>query len=316
MRTGKGTDTGIIALTMMVLGVTLLMSTGTVMAFDCSAVGEGSISDYDQDGLSDYEECSGIALACDYIPSTAGTFDFFPGSASGLPRAQRLDPETQDLFVALILSSPPPGRTYSPLTEILISPSHDPLELVSKPVAQGGLGVFPHRIAGVCAGLGRSITTNQKAAFITESLSTSDTILGVAQYGTPNGPDDAIIYTQNIINHVDGVCSGTYQCKDASGVAWNPATAGYISSGGILDPLKVLYMKHTIAHELGHMVNLRAGDYLPELGGHHYPAGSNLVLDQNVVYDSVKSKGKLTVTFRITDDFHPEDLAGKVISGY
>jgi hypothetical protein len=233
----------------------------------CALVGQAdSGADYDKDGFTDFQECNGITLY-------DGTQ--FPGSNNGGPdRSLRLGPADPDLFVILVLANPsniPP----------------DPLEFVSNPVGAGGLGIVTHEIPLVHPERFVSPDSPQKAVRITENLHPEGIILGYANQGTPNGLDEAIIYTEHIKNHVKTVCEqeGSDSCTDVSG-AVGP------------DQIISLYIKHTIAHEIGHMTNL-AVEYNRRFGGYHYKAGSEVVLEQAVKYTAKKDK----VTFYISTHY-------------
>jgi hypothetical protein len=231
--------------------------------------------DADNDGFTDAQEKPpGIYLWGDGspFPSCVGT---------GLPRDSCLDPASKDLFVIVV----PAASTLIPA---------NPLEFVSRDQTSGGLGIATHEIAQGQAGPDREIAGTQKAVRISESLDTSnDIILGISQYGTPNGPDLATVYTQRIKNHIMSVCGssfGTSKCADNTGV----------SSQDLIDK----YIKHTIAHEAAHMLTLTT-TYNDRLGGHHYKTGTNVILDQSVYY-----KG---TTFYIGTTFTSADKSGAAL---
>jgi hypothetical protein len=235
----------------------------------CAAVGAAdSGADYDNDGFTDFQECNGIAL-----------FDGtqFPGSNnSGADRSLRLGPADKDLFVILVRAA----NTLIPMD--------DPLEFVSAPPDQGGLGIITHLITESQAD-DRTVSPPwpQKAVRITEDPDPEGIILGYANQGTPNGLDEAIIYTRHIEKHVEEVCAEGYvYCRNSAPFADSP------------DTIIPIYIKHTIAHEIGHMTML-AVDYNRRFGGYHYKAGSEVVLEQAVKYTSKKGK----VTFYISTEY-------------
>ena len=215
-------------------------------------------TDTDDDGFTDQEEINGIILDDQSL---------FPGSSSNYPRAERLDPLTPDLFVILVPANP----SNLPI---------NPLEFLSKPQADGGLGITTHVITESQAAPDRSITPTQKAVRITESLHPTGNILGVANQGTPNGLDEATIFTERIKNHVYSVY----------------AEAGATPPGDVEETVIIPYIKQTIAHEIGHMTSL-APDYNKRFGGYHYRSGSGVIMEQSVKY-TVKKKN---VTFYIPD---------------
>ena len=249
------------------VGLGLLMVAALVLAVfstqawaqvDCAA-SPSNVADYDGDGFSDAQECSGITLYSGVVVNTS--------------------PDVRDLFVILV-----PGNPSN-------FPSN-PLEYVSNPVAQGGLGIVTHLIPADQANPARFVSPNssQKAVRITEDLHPQGLILGYANQGTPNGLDEAIIYTNHIIDHVETVCAeGTTYCRYTApdGTEFNGAAE-----------ISPIYIKHTIAHEIGHMTML-AVDYNRRFGGYHYKAGSEVVLEQAVKYTSKKGK----VTFYISTEY-------------
>jgi hypothetical protein len=107
--------------------------------------------------------------------------------------------------------------------------------------------------------------STQKAIRIVEDLGTGgDTnIMGISSCGTPNGDDSATIYTQNIMTMLKGI----------------------YGSNPIPDSVRISYIQHIIAHEIGHMIGpLAAVAYSTKLGGYHYAPGSGNVMDQSVQY--------------------------------
>jgi hypothetical protein len=226
--------------------------------------------DYDKDGFTDFQECNGITLY-DGTP--------FPGSITGgANRSLRLGPADQDLFVILVRAA----NTLIPMD--------NPLEFVSAPTDQGGLGIITHMITESPPD-DRIVSPPwpQKAVRITEDPHPEGIILGYANQGTPNGLDDAIIYTNHIFNHVDTTCDEAD--TDGDCVNSTPPAIGR-------DAITQVYIMHTIAHEIGHMT-LLAVDYNRRFGGYHYKAGSKVILEQAVKYTSKKGK----VTFYISTQY-------------
>lgn len=225
--------------------------------------------DSDNDGISDAQENAGITLA-------GGTR--IEGTNSGLPRADRLDKNCKDLFVILEQAAP----SKFPV---------NPLEYVSKPRSQGGLG----EEAGQCSSAGITFhvipgtqtqgdrflnsLTAQKAVRITESLDTSDPqVLGSSTCGTPD-QDRGTVFTQRIENHVRNV---------------NPA-----APQSLIDT----YIKHTIVHELAHMVGPLAPTYNASFGGYHNQSLPNdLIMNQFVYHEGT--------TFYIGTSYTSADQGG------
>ncbi len=253
-----------------ILGVMAAAALGMILLWTPPPVQAGAdpcaqylkTADRDGDGFSDYDECNGITFA--------GTRGTFPGSNSTTTgRADRLDAGSRDLFVILVPATP----SNFP---------DNPLEFVSNPQAQGGLGVTVHVISPAQADNTRqvSLQSTQKAVRVAESLDTSNpTLLGsTSSCGTPNGLDLTTIYTARIKNFVKSINPGAPQ--------------------SLIDT----YIKHTIAHEIGHSVGPLAPVYNSNYGGYHYKTGTKVILDQSVYY-----KG---TTFYIGTTYTSADRAG------
>jgi hypothetical protein len=249
-----------LGLLMVAFLVLAAFSTQAWAVVDCTNL-PNNVVDSDGDGFSDALECSGIELYSGVVVNTS--------------------PDVRDLFVILVPANP---SNFPP----------NPLEFVSNPVAAGGLGVVTHEIPLVHPERLVSPDSQQKAVRITEDLHPEGIILGYANQGTPNGLDEAIIYTEHIESHVRTVCEqeGSDSCTDVSG-AVGP------------DEIIALYIKHTIAHEIGHMTML-AVEYNRRFGGYHYKAGSEVVLEQAVKYTAKKDK----VTFYISTHYAEPDQLG------
>ena len=146
--------------------------------------------------------------------------------------------------------------------------------------------VRPHEIeesqAGCAAADSRSVTANQKAARVRERLDTADTSgtddsLGWTDaVGPANGPipfGDAYVYTERIASWVNQQCGRNCRTSD--------------SAANGVDEVTNRFIKHTTAHETGHMLNLKQ---LPDSKiGNHYAAstrGDRYTLDQYVFVKS------------------------------
>lgn len=239
-----------------VMGMSLLLSQVPAQAaVDCTKVLSTDKTDTDGDGITDYDECNGITFA------GGGTFPGYKSKGS-LPRSGYLDPNSKDLFVIVVRTTPtlmPPKPTNAEDVAYWF-------QYVSNPVGQStgqfGLGIAVHEITTaqapnrtVCTtcGLPTGQTARQKALKISESSDqAADNTLGYTSgCGTPNGPDLTTIYTQKIYN--------------------------LLSQIGQLSQLD-LYIKHTIAHEIGHTV----GPLAPVSGYHYESVNNNLIMDKSV----------------------------------
>jgi hypothetical protein len=268
----------LILLLMPLLACLILTQTPVHGAVNCATAGN---ADYDGDGFTDAQECFGILYAGSQPPEPS-----IQGKNSGLPRPQRLDPDTEDLFVILVRA----------VSGTKIPPDADnPLEFVSNTLALGGLGITVHLIteAHVENSITRrvSLSSGQRAVYVVESLdpgSTAEQIntLGACDQGMVL--DGCIVWTQRIENKIAAICGANWSnestCKDKTGV-W-----------GL--PLRHKYIKHTIAHEVGHAINLKV--VFPY---HSNPSTSN----PKEMDSSVAVKGKV---FSIGTVFTTADQAG------
>ncbi len=195
----------------------------------------------------------------------------------------------------------------SPVAGVTTSPALADLFVVLGPVSSGSLlpgsplnilmtsaasiGLNVHQIANnqILPNTARNVTASQKAVRVVESLYVGS-YLGVSPQGTPDTTPDtgaSVVYTQTITNTVTGLCTPpkgkALICNDADGI-----TSG---QQAVIDK----YIRHTIAHETGHQLNLKytcATDI-----GCHYPAITSAgqlpsIMDQSVYY--VKGTGKIT----------------------
>lgn len=256
--------------------------------------------DTDADGFTDAEECGGgITLVdCsaamdtnsdDYITAnecTATVGEPIPSCSSTYSTGRCMHPDTKDLFVIMVYA-----ETGSHIPA-------NPFEYVSRLTTDGGPELmFVHEIKPHQAGKLRYVTQSmaQKAVRITESLNIDGEILGAANYGTPMGPDLAIIYTQRIVNLVYEKTAGNsvYLSKETS--TTTP------------ERIKEVYIKHTLAHEIGHMVMLVPEAFHNDrFGTYHWKTGTGYVMDQSVKMTKKGSK----VRFFINDAYaEPSQLS-------
>lgn len=234
--------TRLILLSVALLTGLVLTQTPVHGAVDCATA---TAADSDGDGFTDYQECYGIEFAGPQLPTPKPRIE---GRISGanFPRALRLDPDTEDLFVILVRA----------VSGSKIPPDADnPLQFVSNTLALGGLGITIHLIteAHVLDPISRkvSLSSGQRAVHIAESLdpgSTAEQIntLGACDQGMVL--DGCIVWTQRIENKIKSICGPNWMtdptCKDKATLAYGQA-------------LLYRYIKHTIAHELGHAINLK-----------------------------------------------------------
>jgi hypothetical protein len=291
MKKGEGIKSWTYAVLIMISALALavvLIQTPVHAAVNCSTVSSTSTTDSDLDGFTDYQECNGITLGDG--SSFAGKNSINPATSSAYDRANRLDPDTKDVFVILV---PATGGYFQSLT--------NPLQYISNPTSAGGLGITVHQIGTnqVLSGTLRNVTSTQEAVRVTESLDTSSTNpLGFSNCGTPDGLDFSTVYTQRIINFIKSVCgsnfaAGNTNCADNS----VPPLTG--------TALLNKYIMHTIDHEVGHVLGPLAPVYNAKIG-YHYVTGTNVIMDQSVYYTSKGGK----VTFYSGTTYTSADQSG------
>lgn len=283
-----------LGLILMVLTV-LLFQVPAQGATNCSTViNSVTYPDKDCDGITDTEE----------TPATA-----IPQCGSGA-----CNPDSEDLFVILMKC----GDQYYPYQSTCPNPTNlpsnlDPLGILS--TAASALGITVHQIdplqtccngtghivVPACCALGdncgavtactlnnRNVTPTQMAVRILEKTDTNGTDLGVTTPpGTPDTAGDAVVFTQRIKNFVHGLCNCTAPdncpttCYDA--LDQTQGEANVIAK----------FMRHTIAHEAGHAMTLRAVSSTDI--GEHYPQQTNVLLDSSVYYTQSKGVTKFYI---------------------
>ena len=138
-----------------------------------------------------------------------------------------------------------------------------------------------------------TLNTIQKGLRITECLDTSVTTnppMGSAGLGTPNGPDNAVLYTQRIVNSINGLITagGTRPVRYFTYDGATPVLM-FTSAGAPTDADRNFIISKAIqfylSMELGHSVKLTPtveGTRKTTYGYHHAPGtGSNL--DQTII---------------------------------
>jgi hypothetical protein len=258
----------------------------------CADVGNTGADDCDSDGFSNSDECAGLTLPNDAMAIYASCVSGIDDSACPDPAVrssdETLSPAHPDLFVALVRA-----LSNSNIPEPGAPDYFDPFAFVKAPVPDG-LGIAVHEVEINQIGIGscpRCVTADQNAVKLTESLNTtSGTDLGSSAFGSPNDRDDAIIYTERIIDHIDTVCAGATTCQDVSG-----------ATDQALDNL---YIQRTINHELGHSIYTVDPKNRRLKERHHLPGGG-LSMERSVSYK--KQQGGNKVTFHIGTTFDQAD---------
>jgi hypothetical protein len=235
-----------------------------------------STADSDGDGFTDAQECTGIILNLTQqgVPQVT-----FPTCTTGAVRSSCMDPNTKDVFVILV-------RAAGSLIPT------EPYKYITAPQSTtgglGGLGITVHEISELQVAADRKVTSVslQKAARLQESRDTSDpNVLGSSNQGI--ALDFATTFTQRIVDKINSVCIAGTTCVDFN-FPTTINTALLVSQE---------YIRHDIAHELGHSLNL-APDYIASLGGNHDPAGQNIVMEQNATYQKKGTKVTWYLSFQ------------------
>lgn len=275
-------DCRLIALAGLVVALGLGMHpTQAWSAIDCAQVLSAGDTGRDSDGtggdgLTDFQECSGIPLADGSKISScaAGTTD----------RTACLDPNAKDIFV--IYAPQTSGSLLSKLPKSPFDPNPFNEALPSLfGIAFHGLaplGVTAHQVTPSQINSDRTITPVQKAVKVTESLDTSSTILGNCQWGTPNGLDGCAVYSQRTLDFM------TKTCTDSTGRLMSV----YQPNGTLSDIPSVFnaYMTYLFIHETGHSLGGLTATYDSRFGGYHYKPGAGLTMEQAVTYSTKGGK--------------------------
>jgi hypothetical protein len=211
--------------------------------------------DTDNDGFIDVQEQCGITL----------------GDGSSLIS----DPTTKDVFVIVALAS------NSLILQIFQSSSFNPFNTATysgsgvnvsfRGLAPLGLNV--HVLTADTLGnrlIDSTGVSIQKAVRVAESTDTNGTILGNCQWGTPNGLDGCVVYSQRIKNFIDSTCAGNTAAER--------------------DLMFKAYVTQSFLHEVGHSLGGLAADYNSRFGGYHYKSGSSLVMEQSIAYSAKGGK--------------------------
>src|SRR5688572_19763160 len=215
----------------------------SLAAVSCAAASQ--TADSDGDGFTDAQECAGTAL---------GTLGFmFPGKNSGLARAQRLDPDSKDLFVVyvpVLLGSYLKGQSQGGAATAIPDPFGTVQAYGKSFVGLSALGVTVHTLNSTQLDPfgSRLLNATQRAIVVFEDLDNTADTLGFCPYGTPNRVDGGVctIYTQRIWDFiVEDTCTDPITRQALSVVTGTGAASS-------LADMFVGYTIGTILHEVGH----------------------------------------------------------------
>jgi hypothetical protein len=251
----------------------------------------------------DWEECNGLGIP----PSGSSDIHYITfegacvsGGACSASSGARLDPTKRDLFVILKRNSP----TLIP---------NVPLSTLLNTYANSttGLNVFVHEIQEPVNPtdhereiVARANSTLQKAIRITESDNVTGDY-GTGAWGTPNGDDKAIVYTQHISERITTECANYpgNLCIDSTG-------------GAGKDQVIANYIKYVLSHETAHMNKLAKSSDLA-LGGHHYAsANSGTVMEQGVTSGASQGKWKFYLPTTFSTARNRVDKSDAMLNGF
>ena len=264
----KSVETALMAAVVLIVALVLSAVPNRAWAVTCPTT--ETPADFDGDGFTDFQECSGITLA--------DGVTFVPPCPSLLGRSACLDPNTKDLFII-----------YAPATAgSLLPPGLNPFGTVTAyGVTFNGLPneITVHQITPAQAAVDRTVTSGwtQKAVRVAESLDANGAVLGYCQWGTPNGLDGCTVYTQRIKNFITSTCGANAIVTPAG----NPSN---------VDDASLAYAIHTFLHEVGHTTGGMTATYNSSYGGYHYKCGAGTMMEQCVTYSTKAGKCKFNMS--------------------
>jgi hypothetical protein len=135
----------------------------------------------------------------------------------------------------------------------------------------------------------------QKGLRVTECLdAVASQPLGTTGIGSPNGPDNSVVYTQRIVNYINTMIQNgaprllrVFAFENGNWVQKTPPNGGAADADFVISQA----MKFYVAHELTHSARLTAtveGTNRTSYGYHHAP-GTGSVMDQTIVQKIDKS---------------------------
>jgi hypothetical protein len=263
-----------IAFVLLLAAVSLMLPTIELSAAICDSL---SANDSDGDGFTDLQECTGLVQNLSNPNSPLVAFGYPSCYTNGMrndkPRDQCLDPASKDLFIELV-----------PLATASVLPD-DPLKYINCQ-GTGCLGITVHRIGR--GSLFPNLTPfsdrdvidgKQKILRVTESASITGKFGYSVDRGVPpTGPHEAKVYTYQIKKYVNDLIK--------------------VDSPNIYNT----YIRHTIAHEIGHGLNLWITSNVKYNGYHMPPATPPKHME-----DAVKVQG---VVFFMPTEFDASDIKG------
>jgi hypothetical protein len=282
------------------IGLTLLLAAVFSLAL---VPAPGRAATTTADGTTDTD---GFTVAKE--SATAGyTIDnvrFLPCVANSA-RDMCLDPNTKDLFVILLpVTAAPPA-----LPSLL--PADDPLAYLRQ-----GLGIGVHQLPRSAAATKTSrvvtpsvtypttaqqLSTVQKAVKVeenrTSTLATSSNKLGYTPWGTPNTSSGSTVYTGCIDEKVRTESANAPKVYLGDRLTSPSTSVDYKNN---LEYIINLYIKHTIAHEVGHGMQLTPNSTDP-----HYAEGTGSIMDRVAV---VKTYEDNSISWFINTTWLPADV--------
>jgi hypothetical protein len=281
-----------IALVLLLAAVTLMLSTQALSARTIAEICADPAGDDDKDGFTNGQECAGLTKSSTVAFNYPSCYNFNNNNnqweRNNISRDQCLDPASKDLFVELV----PVTKTDTNVGSIL---PVDPLYYVNC-TGQGCLGITAHRIgvgsffpdltpiSSTIATSDRYVIIGQQKALRVTEVATIGSIFGNTPSPTgaartpPTASDESRVYTYKIKKTVTDLLKVD-----------NPDTYND-------------YIRHTIAHELGHSMNLWIKSDVKYNGYHMPPATSHKHMESAVVVQGA--------TFLLPTEFDATDIKG------
>lgn len=265
--------------------------------------------DSDGDGFENPDEESGITLMCKEPGDTYYNVPItFQECQPGLDRKECVDPYSKDLFLILRQIDPLIPRPGDPDFD----PDFDLYELLRNSHGDDGLGI---NVIDVLASnpnledcsdvINTEFSGVLGAVVIEERDYDPNGRFGDSDYTYPyiSGTKGAI-FTQAISDYVEDNCDNAEVevCID--------------HDSGTTDISEIirLYIRHTMCHEIGHLLHLRG--ILDARFGAHYGSSRKTILEEEVLMTAKGPAGRTSVEFFITNDFTDEDFYSAILMEY
>jgi hypothetical protein len=150
-------------------------------------------------------------------------------------------------------------------------------------------------------------TAVQKGLRVTECVDEiASSPLGVATLGSPNGGDNAIIFTKRVVNYfaiLGATAASTNLCfQTFQGGAWTTATG--IAYNELLGKAIAFYTAMEVGHSIVLTPTAEGTSKTPTLYGYHHAPGTGSNLDQTIINKPTAKCGNL---FQIPGNYNTSD---------